>query len=320
MKVSSSRSSSVRASGRTTSTGGDVEGRQRVEVVAGQVGQQRLDVVEGVGLVLGQVVRDTGLGVVRARAAELLERDVLAGHGLHDVGAGDEHLAGLVDHDDEVGQRGGVDVPTGGRAHDQRDLRDDAGGVHVALEDLAVEAEGDHALLDARAAALVDADDGAAVLDREVLDLDDLLAVDLAERAAEDGHVLAEDRDRPAVDVAVAGDDAVAEGALGVHAEVRGAVAGELVELGERARVQQRLDALAGGHLAGGVLLLHGALGARVLGLLDAALEVGQLPGGGVDVDVVGDLLPGVLEFSRAHVSSSPTHLGRRVGPSVHIR
>ena len=51
-------------------------------------------------------------------------------------------------------------MPAGGRAHDQGDLRDDAGGVHVALEDLAVEAEGDHALLDPRAAALVDADDG----------------------------------------------------------------------------------------------------------------------------------------------------------------
>ena len=87
--------------------------------------------------------------------------------------------------------------------------------MHVALEDLAVEAEGDHALLDARAAALVDADDRAAVRHREVEDLDDLLAVHLAEAAAEDGDVLGEDRDRPAVDRAVAGDDAVAEGALG---------------------------------------------------------------------------------------------------------
>ena len=143
---------------------GDVQGRQRVEVVARQVGQQRLDVVEGVGLVLGQVVGHAGLGVVRARAAELLERDLLAGDGLHDVGAGDEHLAGLVDHHDEVGERGGVDVPAGGRAHHQGDLRDDPGGVHVALEDLAVEAEGDDALLDPRAAALVDPDHRAAVL------------------------------------------------------------------------------------------------------------------------------------------------------------
>src|SRR3712207_4763609 len=194
---------------------------------------------------------------------------------------------------------GGVDVPAGRGAHHQGDLRDDAGGVHVAPEDLAVEAEGDHALLDARAAALVDADDGAAGAQREVEDLDDLLAVDLAEAAAEDGHVLGEDAHRPAVDRAEPGDDAVAEGPLGVHAEGAGAVPGELVELGERARVQQRLDALAGGHLPRRVLLLDGAPGARVGGLLDPPPEVGQLPGGRVDVDAAGDGLPGALELSR---------------------
>jgi hypothetical protein len=64
-------------------------------------------------------VRVTAGRVVRARAAELLERHLLAGDRLHDVRAGDEHLRGLVDHHDEVGQRGGVDVPTRGGAHDQ---------------------------------------------------------------------------------------------------------------------------------------------------------------------------------------------------------
>lgn len=46
-------------------------------------------------------------------AAEFLHGDVFTGDGLDDVGSGDEHLAGLVDHDDEVGQGGGVDVPAG---------------------------------------------------------------------------------------------------------------------------------------------------------------------------------------------------------------
>jgi hypothetical protein len=173
--------------------------------------------------------------------------------------------------------------------------------VHVAPEDLPVEAEGDHTLLDARAAALVDADHRAAVAHGQVEDLGDLLAVDLAEAAAEDGDVLGEDADRAAVDRPVPGDDAVAEGAPGLHAEGGGAVAGELVELGERAGVQQRLDALAGGHLAGGVLLLHRPLGPGVDGLLDPALEVRQLAGGRVDVDVTGRVLAGALPFSRSH-------------------
>jgi hypothetical protein len=130
----------------------------------------------------GLVVRvDPGLGVVGARAAEFLEGDVLAGDGLDHVRAGDEHVRGLVDHDDEVGQRGGVDRAAGGRAHDQRDLRDDAGGVHVAEEDLR---EGPSATtpswIRAPPPSLIPTPGSR--LHREVHHLDDLLAVDLAER------------------------------------------------------------------------------------------------------------------------------------------
>src|SRR5699024_8334896 len=119
---------------------------------------------------------------------------------------------------------GGVDGAAGAGAHDDGDLRDDTRGVHVALEDLAVEAEGDHAFLDAGAAGVVQADDGAADLHGEVHDLGDLLAEDLTEGAAEDREVLGEDGHLPTVDGAVPGDHAVAVGAVGLLAEVRRAV------------------------------------------------------------------------------------------------
>ena len=92
--------------------------------------------------------------------------------------------------------------------------------MHVAVEDLGVQAERDDALLDPRAAAVVDADHRAAGLQRVVHHLDDLLAEDLAERAAEDREVLAEHADRPAVDGAVAGHHAVAVGPVRGHPEV----------------------------------------------------------------------------------------------------
>jgi hypothetical protein len=170
------------------------------------------------------------------------------------------------------------------RAHDQRDLRHDAGRGHVAAEDLAVEAERDDALLDARAAALVDADDRPAGPDRQVHDLDDLLAVDLAERAAEDRDVLAEHAHRAAVHGAVAGHHAVTVGPVALLAEVRRAVPGQLVQFDERAGVEQQLDALTGGLLALGVLLLDHARRAGVHCFLVAPVQVGQLPGRGVDV------------------------------------
>ena len=62
---------------------------------------------------------------------------------------------------------------------------------------------------------------------------------DLAERAAEDGEVLGEDARPAAVDRAVAGDDAVAVGAVAAPAEAVRAVPGVLVELDEDALVEQ---------------------------------------------------------------------------------
>ncbi len=157
-----------------------------------------------------------------------------------------------------------------------RDLRNDARGQDVALEDVGVAAERGHAFLDARAAGVVEADHRRADLHRVVHDLADLLGVRLGERAAEDREVLAEDEHQPAVDRAVAGDDAVARDLLVGHAEVRAAVLDEHVPFLEGARVEQQLDALARGELALRVLRVDALLaaaqarrGALVVELLD---------------------------------------------------
>ena len=71
-------------------------------------------------------------------------------------------------------------MSTGRGPHDQRDLRDDAGRLNVPVEDLAVQPQADHTLLDAGAASFVDPDDRAAVPQGEIEYLDDLLAVNLA--------------------------------------------------------------------------------------------------------------------------------------------
>ena len=86
-----------------------------------------------------------------------------------------------------------------------------------------------------------------------------------------DGEVLREGEHLAAVDEAVAGDDAVAGHDLVGHAEVAAAVGDELVELLERAGIEQQLDPLARGQLAGGVLRVEPLLAAAELG---APLEV----------------------------------------------
>ena len=76
--------------------------------------------------------------------------------------------------------------------------------VDVALEDAAVGVERDDALLDPGPGAVVEPDHGHAGRGGQVHHLVDLLGEDLAERAAEDGEVLAEDADPAAVDRAEA--------------------------------------------------------------------------------------------------------------------
>ena len=83
-------------------------------------------------------VGDTRLGGMSRGSAQLLHRHVLTGHRLDDIGARDEHVRGLVDLEDEIGQRGGVDGTAGTRSHDHRDLGDDARRSNVALKDSAV--------------------------------------------------------------------------------------------------------------------------------------------------------------------------------------
>ncbi len=230
--------------------------RRVLHVVGGQIGQQRLDVLDGVLFVGAHVVRIARGRIVRAGAAELLEADILAGDGLDDVRSGDEHVRGLVDHDGEVGNRGGVDRATRAWAHDQRNLRDDPRGVHIAAEDLAVQPERDHTLLDARATGVIDPNDRAAHLHGKVHDLDDLLAEHLAQRPTKDREVLRKDGDRPPVNRAIPSDHAVAIRTGLVLAECRGAVPRVLVHLDEGAFVQQQGNALASGLLAAGMLLL----------------------------------------------------------------
>jgi len=182
----------------------------------------------------------------------------------------------LLHHEDEVGDRGGVDGAARARTHDQADLRDHARALDVAHEDVAVGAQRDDALLDPRAAGVVDADDRAADLRGQVHDLAHLLGHDLAERAAEDGEVLAEDAHAASVDRAVPGDDGVAPRPVLLHVELMRAVAHEGVELLEGPGVQELLDPLARRVLAARVLLLLG-LGGRMRGRGAELLEAAEL-------------------------------------------
>ena len=233
-------------------------------------------VVEAGLLVGGDEGGHPRLGGVAHGAPELFERDVLSGDRLHDVGPGDEHVRGALDHEDEVGHGRGVDGAAGARAHDDADLGNHARRGHVAVEDATVGVERDHPFLDARPGAVVEPDHRDAGRGGQVHHLVDLLGEHLAQRTAEDGEVLAEDADPPAVDGAESGDHPVGVGAVVLQAHAVGPVAGQHVQLLERALVEEVVDPFPGGHLALGVLPLDRFLTAGVQRLFLALGQLGQ--------------------------------------------
>ena len=94
--------------------------RRVLAVVLRQVGEDLLDQAERCDLVVGREMGDARQGVVRHRAAQRVEVHLLAGHRLDDVRPGDEHVAGLAHHDDEVGEGRGVDRAARARAPSAR--------------------------------------------------------------------------------------------------------------------------------------------------------------------------------------------------------
>ena len=120
-------------------------------------------------------MRHSALGGVDHGPAELLLRDFFAGDALYDGGSGKEHVRGILDHEGEVSEGGGVYRSAGAGAEDAADLRHDTGGKNVALKDVAVAGEGVDAFLDAGSARIVQADARGAVAYGEVHDLADLL-------------------------------------------------------------------------------------------------------------------------------------------------
>src|SRR5690606_30668538 len=130
------------------------------------------------------------------------------------------------------------------------------------------------ALLDARAARIVEPDHRRPVSHGHVHDLADLLRVRLRQGAAQNREILAEDVNEAAIDCAPARHHAIAGNLLFRHAEVRRPVGDEHVELLERAFVEEHFDALARRQLPFGVLGLDALPAAAETGLIAPRLEL----------------------------------------------
>ena len=182
--------------------------------------EQPADGLEAFQLAVAGELRHAGRGCVHVRAAQPFHVDGLVRDRLHHIRAGHEHVADAAHHVHEVRDGRRVHGATRAGTENGADLGNHAGSQRVAQEDVGVAAQADHTLLDASAARIVQADDRRTRLEGEVHDLDDLFGVRLRQRTAEDGEILAEYVDGPAVNRAVAGDHAITQEAL-IVAECR---------------------------------------------------------------------------------------------------
>ena len=250
--------------------------RRLLAVVERQEIEEAAQLFDGDDIVLECAIRHGGFGGVHFGAAQLFGRHVFLRHRLHNIGTGDEHVGRVLHHEDEVCHGGRIDVAARARAHDHGNLRHHAGRQHVALEHFAITGERGDAFLDARAARIQQADHRRTVLHRHVLDLADLLGMGFGERAAEHGEILRINVSHAAIDRAPTGDDAIAGDDVLVRAEIGVAVLHEHVELLEGIRIEQQLDALAGGELALGMLRLDALFAAPGAGAVTAFFEFSE--------------------------------------------
>ena len=264
---------------------------------------------DAVGVVLGHPFGDARDGGVHLRAAQLLVGGDLAGRGLQQRRAGQEHLGLVAHHDDVVGEARQVGAARGRRAVHHGDLRDAARRHARLVGEAAAARHEDLGLVEQVGAARFDQ-----VHDRQLVlhhDLLDALALALAGRrhgAALDGGVGGRHDAAHALDIADARDRAAA-GARAVLVVVH-AVAGERHQLEERrAAVEQQGDALARHQL----LALGEAVARLLRRRLHARLGVAELGDGREHLLAVALVIVAVavdLAFDDRHGLQPPSTLG----------
>ncbi len=231
-----------------------LDGRGRIARALGQVGEVIAGGGDGRFFVLRQQIAAAGDLAVHAGAAHLFERHLLADHHLRHSGRAEVHGGVLLHHEDDVAEGGDVGAAGGRGAEEQADLRDGAGELHLVAEDAArMAAAGEHVQLvgDAGPRRIDQVEERQPHPPGRLLHANHFLDGAGAPGTRLHRRIVGDDRHRPTVHAADAGDDAVG------RQIARGGV-GEQTILDEVLApvITQQRDPLAAEQLAGGGVAL----------------------------------------------------------------
>ena len=151
-----------------------IPNRHAVCVVGGQEINQAAQLQQSLDIILPCTIGHRRAGCVHFGTAQLFGGHGFIRDGFHHIGAGHEHIARILHHEDEIGHGGGIDIAARARAHDHRNLRDHARCNDIAAEYFAVTTKGCDALLNTRSACIKQADDRRPHFQGHILDLVDL--------------------------------------------------------------------------------------------------------------------------------------------------
>ena len=216
---------------------------------------------------------DPGLARVGFGPAQLFACYFLVRHRFDHIGAGHEHVAGALGHENEIRQGRRIHRSARTRTEDGTQLWNHPTGAHVAVKNIRIATERHHAFLDARPTAIVQANERSAVLHRQVHDAANFLGVGFRQGSSQHREVLRKHIHQPAIDPAIACDNTVTEKLLFVQPEVGRTVLHEHPQFLETIGIQKQVQAFTRRQFAFGMLGLNALFTTSLQRLLAQFIE-----------------------------------------------
>ncbi len=185
---------------------------------------------------------------------------ILVGYSSDDIGTGNKHVTGFVDHENKIGQGRRIDRPSGAWSQNCTDLRNYPWRKNVIVENVGITGQALHALLNSGATRVIKANKRSSVFNGHFLDLNNFISIRPAHRSSKNGEVLGKNIHQAIVNFSIASNDPITSKFLFVNAEIGCPMQHKLIDLVKCSRIKQVFNAFTGGFFSGSMLFFNSLL------------------------------------------------------------